>query len=77
MLGISILTDMKECQLVTSGIKNCRFSRLFKCCSPSQLLCSLSGNRPQTATFHTANPLRCIKNLAIRLMKLQFKNYTL
>jgi len=39
----------------TRGIKNCRFSRLFKGCSPLQLLCNWLGNRPQTATFHTAN----------------------
>ncbi len=39
---------------ITRGIKNCRFSRLFKGCSPLQLLCNLTGNRPQAATFHTA-----------------------
>ena len=33
--------------------------RLFKGCSPLQLLCNLIGNRPQTATFHTAN--RCLQ----------------
>jgi len=60
MLGISILTDMKESQLVTSGINNCRFSRLFKCFSPPRRLCSLSGYRPQTAVFHTANLLPTI-----------------
>jgi hypothetical protein len=38
----------------TRGIKNCRDSRLFKGCSPHQLLCNLTGNRPQPATFHTA-----------------------
>jgi len=41
-------------QHTTRGIKNCRFSRLFKGCSPLQLLCNLIGNRPQSATFHTA-----------------------
>ena len=41
-------------QQVTRGIKNCRFSRLFKGCSPLQPLCNLIGNRPQSATFHTA-----------------------
>ncbi|MBN1186682.1 MAG: hypothetical protein JXB49_30675, partial [Bacteroidales bacterium] len=38
----------------TRGIKNCRDSRLFKGCSPLQLLCNLTGNHPQSATFHTA-----------------------
>jgi len=28
--------------------------RKFKGCSPLQLLCNLTGNRPQSATFHTA-----------------------
>jgi hypothetical protein len=45
----------KEIRLVTRGIKNCRDSRLFNGCSPLQLLCNLIGNRPQSATFHTAN----------------------
>ena len=40
--------------LITRGIKNCRDSRLFKNCSPLQLLRNLTGNRPQSATFHTA-----------------------
>jgi len=40
---------------ITRGIKNCRDSRLFKGCSPLQLLCNLIGNRPQSATFHTAD----------------------
>jgi len=39
---------------ITRGIKNCRGSRLFKGCSPLQLLCNWTGNHPQTATFHTA-----------------------
>ena len=43
---------------VTRGIKNCRYSRLFKGCSPLQLLCNLTGNHPQSATFHTAT-VRC------------------
>jgi hypothetical protein len=38
----------------TCGIKNCRDSRLFKGYSPLQLLCNWIGNRPQSATFHTA-----------------------
>ena len=37
----------------TRGIKNCRDSRLLKVCSPFQLSCTLIGNRPQSATFHT------------------------
>lgn len=41
----------------TRGIKNCRDSRLFKGCSPLQLLCNLTGNHSQSATFHTAKPL--------------------
>jgi len=44
----------KERQPVTRGIKNCQVSRLFKDCSPLQLLCNLTGNRPQSATFNTA-----------------------
>jgi hypothetical protein len=40
---------------ITRGIKNCRDSSLFKGCSPLQLLCNLTGNHPQSATFHTAN----------------------
>jgi hypothetical protein len=39
----------------TRGIKNCRGSWLFNGCSPLQLLYNLIGNRPQSATFHTAN----------------------
>jgi hypothetical protein len=45
----------KEHQPVTRGIKNCRDIRLFKGCSPLQLSCNFIGNRPQSATFHTAN----------------------
>jgi hypothetical protein len=45
--------DKKNLPL-TRGIKNCRFSRLFKGCSPLQPLCTLIGKRPQSATFHTA-----------------------
>jgi len=48
---------MKNGQHTTSGIKNCRDSRLFKGCCPLKPLCNLIGNRPQSATFHTAN--RC------------------
>jgi hypothetical protein len=46
---------MNKGQHTTRGIKNCRESRLFKGCSPLKLLCNLMGNRPQSATFHTAN----------------------
>ena len=49
------LFEQTKAQLVTRGIKNCRDSRLFKGCSPLKLLCNLTGNRPQSATFHTAN----------------------
>jgi len=45
---------MNNAQPITRGIKNCRDSRLFKSCSPLQLLYNLIGNRPQSATFHTA-----------------------
>ena len=45
---------MKKPEPLTRGIKNCRDSKLFKGCSPLQLLCNLTGNRPQSATFHTA-----------------------
>ena len=41
-------------QRPSRGIKNCRDSRLLKGCIPLQLLCNLTGNRPQSATFHTA-----------------------
>jgi hypothetical protein len=46
---------MNKLRALTRGIKNCRDSSLFKGCSPLQLLCNLIGNRPQSATFHTAN----------------------
>jgi hypothetical protein len=46
----------------TRGIKNCRDSRLFKGFSPLQLLCNLTGNRPQSATFHTAKKL-CVNKI--------------
>jgi len=46
---------MKKQLAITRGIKNCRDSRLFKGCSPHQVLNGLIGNRPQTATFHTTN----------------------
>ena len=36
-------------------IQNRRNSSKFKGCSPLKLLCNLKGNRPQSATFHTAN----------------------
>ncbi|NJL77218.1 MAG: hypothetical protein HC892_21565 [Saprospiraceae bacterium] len=49
------MDEIKEAQALTRGIKNCRDSTLFKGCSPLQLLCNLIGNRPQSATFHTAN----------------------
>jgi len=42
---------------LTRGIKNCRICGKFKGCSPHQLSCRLTGNRPQSATFHT--PSRC------------------
>ena len=44
--------------LLTYCIKNCRDSRLFKGCCSLQLLYKLTGNRPQSATFHTAKHLR-------------------
>jgi hypothetical protein len=46
---------LKKADRITRGIKNCRDSRLFNGCSPLQLLRNLTGNRPQSATFHTAN----------------------
>ena len=39
----------------TRGTKNYLDSWLFKGCSPFQSLCNLTGNRPQSATIHTAN----------------------
>ena len=53
---------MKESQPLTRGIKNCRDSRLFKGCIPLQLLCNLIGNRPQSATFHTATVISHFKD---------------
>ena len=41
--------------MVTMYKNNSRDSSKFKGCSPLQLLCNLTGNRPQSATFHTAN----------------------
>lgn len=35
--------------------------RLFKGCRPLQLLCILTGNLPQTATFHTATVASNVK----------------
>jgi hypothetical protein len=46
----------------TRGIKNCRDSRLFKGFSPLQLLCNLTGNRLQSATFHTAIRYRALED---------------
>ena len=46
---------MNNNDATTRGIKNCRDNRLFKGCSPLQPLCNLTRNRPQSATFHTAN----------------------
>jgi hypothetical protein len=46
--------SMHKILLPTRGIKNCRDSRLFKGCSPFQLLFTLKVKRPQSATFHTA-----------------------
>jgi len=51
---------MNKLRALTRGIKNCRDSRLFKGCSPLLLLCNWIGNRPQSATFHTAKPLAVI-----------------
>ena len=51
----NIIDKYKKQLCLTRGIKNCRDSRLFKGCSPLQLLCNWIGNRPQSATFHTAN----------------------
>ena len=47
---------------LTRGIKNCRDSRLFKGCSPLQLLCNLIGNRPQSATCHILTVNGCENN---------------
>lgn len=48
------MTEEINTERLTRGIKNCRDSRLFKGCSPLELLCNSTGNRPQSATFHTA-----------------------
>jgi hypothetical protein len=52
---------MNKKRPITCGIKNCRDSGLFKGRSPHKLLRSLTGHRPQSATFHTANPLYAIQ----------------
>ena len=62
MLNHYIKYQFNNAQLPTRGIKNCRDSRLFKGCSPLQLLCNLTGNRPQPATFHTAQRYASVKN---------------
>jgi hypothetical protein len=61
---------MKKQLAITRGIKNCRSSWLFKGCSPLQLLCNLIGNRPQSATFHTAN-----RYVAFKIQTLEKNNY--
>ena len=50
-----MVAEQKKHEPLTHDIKNCRDSRLFKGCVPLQLLRNLTGNRPQSATFHTAN----------------------
>lgn len=52
---------MNKGQHTTRGIKNCRDIMLFKGCSPLQLLCNWIGNRPQSATFHTAKRWQTLK----------------
>jgi len=42
---------MNKSRCITRGIKNCRDSRLFKGCSPLQLLCNLIGNSPAIGNF--------------------------
>ena len=49
--------------MLTRGIKNCRISRLFKGCSPLQLLCNLTGNHPQSATFSYRHTLPANTNM--------------
>ncbi len=65
--------QMNKAQLPTRGIKNCRDSRLFKGCSPLQLLCNLTGNCTQSATFHTANRYKTFKTniILVNLNKLE------
>lgn len=46
---------MKDKRVLKRGIENCLDSSLFKGCSPPHLLCNLTGNRPQSATFYTVN----------------------
>jgi hypothetical protein len=48
-----MVAEQKKHEPLTHDIKNCRDSRLFKGCVPLQLLRNLTGNRPQSATFHT------------------------
>ena len=52
--GGNLVNRLRKHDRTTRGIKNCRDSWLFRGCSPLQLLCNLTGNRPQSATFHTA-----------------------
>lgn len=51
----------------TRGIKNCRNIRLFRDCSPLQLLRNLIGIRPQSAIFHTATVATHLKKCRIAI----------
>jgi len=60
---------MNKLRTVTRGIKNCQGSRLLKGCSSLQLLCNLTGNRPQSATFYTAIRYVQLKKTTLQIEK--------
>ena len=53
--GVGLSSRFYKLLPTTRGIKNCQVCRLFKGYSPPQPLNNLTGNGPQSATFHTAN----------------------
>ena len=42
-------------ETLTACSFNCRYSARFNVSAFNKLMCNLIGNRPQSATFHTAN----------------------
>jgi hypothetical protein len=70
---------MKETQQVTSYIKHLAVSGLMNVSARIKSICNLTGNRPQSATFHTAkryHPIFIFKILGIFFKKSQ-KGYSL
>lgn len=58
---------MKKRQQVTHAINNCRDSTLFMGCSPHQVLNGLIGNRPQSATIHSAIRWRALQETDLQV----------